>query len=495
MQPAAELCTEGTFLRRQGVKKVGWSISAGADAPICPIISTGQEVAAPFLSRSDRRLSQDTVRPRQVRANTMPVSTLAAFPFGASAATFPQHSLLPSSHTVPTTPLFDGIEFDFLGSTEDAPVASSSSESSISVPQYSQEEASDTDEKPATKIARPPNAWILYRSTKLAEFKEKNPSMYTGGKRSKADRGLRPTQAIMSKQIGEMWAKEPPSVKDYFHREAMLRSVMHAVENPGKPLHLCSTGGDLTYVASSGYRFNPNKGRKIRNAKARSPGKSSTRSPSGSATPASSAASPARQFAPSSALAAAGAFQLSVLGPETMSNWASQASSASSHSLSSLSMATSPSLQSQLDAIFTSEQPGPASYATSSAGSYLASPLWTGGLMPALSIDERALSSSCPSPNTPLSEFEGGFSLPGEGFAQYAVQASPSFGASSYTFPQVQAAPAHASAYTDTSCPTIELDWWNYRHLKIRLDENGVPLEELLLSLHAQQEQQHFVRE
>lgn len=88
------------------------------------------------------------------------------------------------------------------------------------------------------KVARPPNAWILYRSKKLAEFKESNPKMYSGkgATRSKADRGMRPTQASFSKQIAGMWAAEPPSVKEYYHSEASLRSMVHAIENPGKSI-------------------------------------------------------------------------------------------------------------------------------------------------------------------------------------------------------------------------------------------------------------------
>jgi hypothetical protein len=89
------------------------------------------------------------------------------------------------------------------------------------------------------KIARPPNAWILYRSQKLAEFKDLNPDMYTKGtSRNKADRGMRPTQASFSKQIAEMWANEPADVKEYYHNQASLKSMVHAAENPGESLVL-----------------------------------------------------------------------------------------------------------------------------------------------------------------------------------------------------------------------------------------------------------------
>lgn len=251
----------------------------------------------------------------------------------------------------------------------------------------------------------------------------------------------------------------------------------------------------------TGYRFNPNKGRKGKaaSAKTRSPGKSPRRTPAGSVTPASSSApSPARSVLPSSAPPAAGAFQLSVLAPETMDSWGAHASSTSSHSLSSLSMATTPSLQSQLDAIFPHDQVAQMSYPTSSAGSYQSSPPWTGGLMPALSIGEAALSSSCPSPSTPLTDYDQSTlahcssSLPSDTFAQYAVDPSSSYSTSHYTFPEVQPIPSAHLVQTTA----VELDWWNFRGVKVSLDDSGVPLEELLFNLQQQQQQsQYYVRE
>lgn len=128
--------------------------------------------------------------------------------------------------------------------------------------------------------------------------------------------------------------------------------------------------------------------------------------------------------------------------------------------------------------------------------------------MPALSIDDRALSSNCTSPHTPLGDFDGlafsecGSSLPSESFEQYALQQSPAFGGRTYTFPAVQAPQPQLPlqpAFLAPSSPAVELDWWSFRHVKVSLDEEGIPLEELLLNLQEQQlhqvEQQHFVRQ
>jgi hypothetical protein len=125
---------------------------------------------------------------------------------------------------------FDGCGEDNEGYSPSA----SSAHSSLSPVQYAERKPGSTKD---TKIPRPPNAWILYRSSKLAEFKEHNPEMYIkpGEKRSRTDRGVRPTQANMSKAIAEMWAQEPSEVKEHYHKQAMLRSVMHAVDNPGEP--------------------------------------------------------------------------------------------------------------------------------------------------------------------------------------------------------------------------------------------------------------------
>lgn len=124
----------------------------------------------------------------------------------------------------------DPYAFD-LDASIDSSASTSTSPQQVCEPATPADEEAPQGKEP--KIARPPNAWILYRSVKLAEFKEQNPQIYTGVKRTKANRGARPTQANMSKQIAELWAQEPPEVKDHFHRAAVLKSVMHAVENPG----------------------------------------------------------------------------------------------------------------------------------------------------------------------------------------------------------------------------------------------------------------------
>lgn len=92
----------------------------------------------------------------------------------------------------------------------------------------------DVEDATSPKIARPPNAWILYRSDMLAEFKKTNPHIYEKKTKSKADRGTRPTQANMSKCIADRWAAEPASVKERYHQEAVRRSQIHAVEFPSQ---------------------------------------------------------------------------------------------------------------------------------------------------------------------------------------------------------------------------------------------------------------------
>ena len=108
------------------------------------------------------------------------------------------------------------------------------SESSVySVPPYPDLLPGDTVD--LQKIARPPNAWILYRSSKIADFKKRHPHIYdkeTASNRG-GERGNRPTQANMSKAIAEMWNNEASEVKDHYHREAIVKSMIHQVENPG----------------------------------------------------------------------------------------------------------------------------------------------------------------------------------------------------------------------------------------------------------------------
>lgn len=74
--------------------------------------------------------------------------------------------------------------------------------------------------KSPPKILRPPNAWILYRSDKLAE--------------AKSIQGQRTPQAELSKHIAESWRSETPEVKREYERQAELRKLQHEAQHPGQ---------------------------------------------------------------------------------------------------------------------------------------------------------------------------------------------------------------------------------------------------------------------
>lgn len=358
---------------------------------------------------------------------------LVGFPNAGGVAAF----AAALTQTAPASPdessplFFDGVSEDseFLRSSSD-------SGSSVSASQYAARPKSSSG---AIKIARPPNAWILYRSTKLAEWKSKNPELYAKGGRSKAERGNRPTQASMSKQIADMWREEPQEVKDHFHNEAVMRSVMHAVENPGERAgHLSAWKSEFTVHSpeffattrrSPGYRFNPNKGRKKKEKKARAPN-SSSGSPSFSPyTPPVHHTSPFGHSldSPSPSLASAPYTSVLQLSQELAEATATLPTfgghqtydvkpPASSHSATSPSSYRRPSIQAQWAQIFGEETTdythhfyGPASSASS-----VPSPPWTGSLLPSLTIDDvdhkpSTASSVSTAPVTPNSEQNSAF--------------------------------------------------------------------------------------
>ena len=74
--------------------------------------------------------------------------------------------------------------------------------------------------KDGTKILRPPNAWILYRSDKLAEVKEAKATVKT-------------PQAELSKMIAERWRAETPEVKRKYDLQAQLKKQEHDALYPG----------------------------------------------------------------------------------------------------------------------------------------------------------------------------------------------------------------------------------------------------------------------
>lgn len=82
-------------------------------------------------------------------------------------------------------------------------------------------QSSSNTQAPRKKILRPPNAWILYRSDKLADAKD--------------SQGQRTPQAELSKHIAESWRAEPPEVKRQYERQAELRKLQHEAQYPGRP--------------------------------------------------------------------------------------------------------------------------------------------------------------------------------------------------------------------------------------------------------------------
>lgn len=98
---------------------------------------------------------------------------------------------------------------------------------SHNIPPVTSQPASEpllTDTKSAPKILRPPNAWILYRSDKLAEAKNAQ--------------GQRTPQAELSKLIAESWRSEKPEVKRSYEKQAELRKQQHEAQYPGSYLTL-----------------------------------------------------------------------------------------------------------------------------------------------------------------------------------------------------------------------------------------------------------------
>ncbi|KAG9306791.1 hypothetical protein G9A89_005691 [Geosiphon pyriformis] len=75
----------------------------------------------------------------------------------------------------------------------------------------------------ASKVPRPPNAFILYHQTKskeLAQIKSNNMNAATESVRHP------------SKTVAEMWREEPENVKLYYQREADVASVKHKKAHP-----------------------------------------------------------------------------------------------------------------------------------------------------------------------------------------------------------------------------------------------------------------------
>jgi len=70
-------------------------------------------------------------------------------------------------------------------------------------------------------VPRPPNAWILYRSRKLADLKN-DPAI--------AGR----LQADISKMVGQLWRNESPETKAQYEQLAEEKKLEHLRLHPGK---------------------------------------------------------------------------------------------------------------------------------------------------------------------------------------------------------------------------------------------------------------------
>ena len=77
------------------------------------------------------------------------------------------------------------------------------------------------------RIPRPPNAWILYRSDKIAKMRASMP-----------EGAPKPTQADLSKQFAAQWRDESEGVKSNYERLADLARGKHIAKYPGEPLYI-----------------------------------------------------------------------------------------------------------------------------------------------------------------------------------------------------------------------------------------------------------------
>lgn len=77
----------------------------------------------------------------------------------------------------------------------------------------------------AKKPPRPPNAWILYRSSCIRKQRE-----------SRSPGAPKPTQAELSKLFGEQWRNEPEEVKAEYERQAEAAREEHTAKYPGQLL-------------------------------------------------------------------------------------------------------------------------------------------------------------------------------------------------------------------------------------------------------------------
>lgn len=86
--------------------------------------------------------------------------------------------------------------------------------------QSSSQHSSDVPEPiAATKIPRPMNSWLLFRTQRLRELKQQNPNS-------------RVPQAILSKMISELWRNELPYIKRGYEKQAEQCRIDHELKYP-----------------------------------------------------------------------------------------------------------------------------------------------------------------------------------------------------------------------------------------------------------------------
>ena len=236
-----------------------------------------QPLSAPALDFSRSFAPQVLHAPRPIRPIPMlrqsaPASSLPLINARGSTPDLPVHKEvsappLPSSTTDIST-LFP----DLAPYTPKGPKRIRKRQPAKGTPQLAM---SGNGDKPV-HVTRPPNAWILYRSNKIAELKD-DPAL-TGR-----------LQADISKMIGALWRNEKPEVKAHYEGLAETRKAEHAQLHPGKSL---TTHIQQSPIVSTDYRFAPQRKGASSNAaspkKPRSPAKSASKRSLAKSTPASS---------------------------------------------------------------------------------------------------------------------------------------------------------------------------------------------------------------
>jgi len=106
--------------------------------------------------------------------------------------------------------------------------------------------AMSADPTNPVRIARPPNAWILYRSEKLSQIKQ-DPAM-----------AVKP-QSELSKLASALWRQETPAVKHKYEALAAQRKEEHNAAHPGM-LHIYKMDvSETDFLYISEYRYSPQK--------------------------------------------------------------------------------------------------------------------------------------------------------------------------------------------------------------------------------------------